>query len=213
MSILDEKYSEYFGFTGDDIAAMADYYGAKDKLHEIKEWYDDYLFGNIEVYNPWSVISYFNNNCKPKAFWSRTSRNEIIGQLIQSSNAGLQESLSLLLQGKRVESIIDTDIIYPEINGDPDTIYSFLLVAGYLRVKSVVSEFHDNPICSLEIPNREIKSVFQKEILDHYNTLFTGLILRNFEVSLLISHTSFGLNQVIGSQITQFLSYSYDVYT
>lgn len=183
-TILDDKYSEYFGFTSGEVADMAAYYEREDKLPEIKEWYDGYMYGNTEVYNPWSVISYFNNNCKPKAFWSRTSGNEIIGQMIQNSNAQMYESLSLLLQGKTVQAIIDTDIIYPEVNGDPDTIYSFLLVAGYLRVSGVISELNDNQICILNIPNREIKSVFQKEILDNYNTLFTGSLLRNFEAAL-----------------------------
>lgn len=188
-TILDDKYSEYFGFTADDVSDMAAYYGMTDKISEIKEWYDGYLFGNTEIYNPWSVISYFNNNCKPKAFWSRTSGNEIIGQLIRNSNAEMYESLSLLLQGKEVQSIIDTDIIYPEVNGEPDTIYSFLLVAGYLRVSDVISEFNDNPICSLKIPNREITSVFHKEILDNSGTLFKGSLLRNFETSLRTGNT------------------------
>lgn len=183
-TILDEKYSEYFGFTSEEVSDMAAYYGVEEKITEIKEWYDGYLFGNHEIYNPWSVISYFNNNCKPKAFWSRTSSNEIIGELINLSSSKMHESLALLLQGEEVQSIIDTDIIYPEVNGDPDTIYSFLLVAGYLRVTDVISELGDNPICSLRLPNREIRCVFQKEILDNYNMLFTGSILRNFEVSL-----------------------------
>ena len=189
-TILDDKYSEYFGFTVNDISNMAAYYGMAEKLSEIKEWYDGYLFGNTEIYNPWSVINYFNNNCKPKAFWSRTSGNEIIGELIRSSDKEVYESLSLLLQGKEVQSIINTDIIYPVVNADSDTIYSFLLVAGYLRATSVISEFNDNPICSLKLPNREIKSVFQKEILDNYNTLFNGSLLRDFELALRTGDTT-----------------------
>ena len=175
-TILDDKYSEYFGFTVNDISNMAAYYGMAEKLSEIKEWYDGYLFGNTEIYNPWSVINYFNNNCKPKAFWSRTSGNEIIGELIRSSDKEVYESLSLLLQGKEVQSIINTDIIYPEVNADSDTIYSFLLVAGYLRATNVISEFNDNPICSLKLPNREIKSVF------HSDSYF-GFVLLNQEKS------------------------------
>ena len=189
-TILDDKYSEYFGFTVNDISNMAAYYGMAEKLSEIKEWYDGYLFGNTEIYNPWSVINYFNNNCKPKAFWSRTSGNEIIGELIRSSDKEVYESLSLLLQGKEVQSIINTDIIYPDVNADSDTIYSFLLVSGYLRATSVISEFNDNPICSLKLPNREIKSVFQKEILDNYNTLFNGSLLRDFELALRTGDTT-----------------------
>ena len=183
-TILDDKYTAYFGFTKNDVEEMASYYGMKEKLPEIKEWYDGYLFGNTEIYNPWSVINYFSNDCKPKAFWSRTSGNEIIGQLIKNANKELYDSLSLLLQGADVQAIIDTDIIYPEVTGDPDTIYSFLLVAGYLRVTGFVSELHDNPICTLSLPNREIKNVFQKEILDNYGSFFTGSILRNFEAAL-----------------------------
>ena len=178
-TILDDKYSEYFGFTVNDISNMAAYYGMAEKLSEIKEWYDGYLFGNTEIYNPWSVINYFNNNCKPKAFWSRTSGNEIIGELVRSSDKEVYESLSLLLQGKEVQSIINTDIIYPEVNADSDTIYSFLLVAGYLRATSVISEFNDNPICSLKLPNREIKSVFQQVIL-----LFSLTLCKNISCSL-----------------------------
>ena len=188
-TILDEKYSSYFGFTSDDVSEMAAYYGMKEKLPEIKEWYDGYLFGNNEIYNPWSVISYINNNCKPKAFWSRTSGNEIIGQLIQNADSEIYENLTLLLQGKEIQSIIDTDIIYPEINGNSDTIYSFLLVSGYLRVTRIISELNDNPICSVTIPNREIRSIFQKEILDQYTSLFTGSILRNFESALRTGNT------------------------
>ena len=188
-TILDEKYSSYFGFTSDDVSEMAAYYGMKEKLPEIKEWYDGYLFGNNEIYNPWSVISYINNNCKPKAFWSRTSGNEIIGQLIQNADSEIYKNLTLLLQGKEIQSIIDTDIIYPEINGNSDTIYSFLLVSGYLRVTRIISELNDNPICSVTIPNREIRSIFQKEILDQYTSLFTGSILRDFESALRTGNT------------------------
>lgn len=189
-TILDDKYAEYFGFTGQEAAQMAAYYGVPEKLEQIREWYDGYVFGETEVYNPWSVINYFNNNCKPKAFWSRTSGNEIIGELIRGAGKELYQNLSLLLQGKEIQAIIDTDIIYPEVNSDPDIICSFLLVAGYLRVTSVISEWNDNPICSLAIPNREIKSVFRKEIIDSYNQLFSGSVLRNFEVALRTGDTA-----------------------
>lgn len=183
-TILDEKYSSYFGFTPQEVQEMAVYYRKPEKVQEIKDWYDGYLFGRQEIYNPWSVINYFSNDCKPKAFWSRTSGNEIIGQMVRNSNDQIYENLTLLLQGKEVQAIVDTDIIYPEIDENSDAIYSFLLVSGYLRVTNVISEMNDTPICSLAIPNREIKSVFQKEIMDQNSKLFTGTILRNFELSL-----------------------------
>ena len=157
---------------------------AEEKLSEIKDWFDGYMFGHFEIYNPWSVISYFNNNCRPKAYWSRTSGNEMIGQLIRNANSEMYESLSYLMQGKEIQAVIETDIIYPEINDDPDMIYSFLLVAGYLRIKETISTINDNLICSLAMPNREIKSVFQKEILDSCRAVFSGSLLRNFELAI-----------------------------
>lgn len=183
-TILDDEYSKYFGFTEEEVSDMARYYGVSDRLSEIKEWYDGYMFGNTGIYNPWSVINYFNNKCVPKAFWSRTSGNEIIGELFNGADNTFADNLLGLLQGNTVQAIVDTDIIYPEINGDIDTIYSFLLVAGYMRVSEHIGSLYDNPICALSIPNYEIKSVFQKEIIDRYNGIFTGALLRNFEESI-----------------------------
>lgn len=183
-TILDNEYSQYFGFTGSEVADMAEYYGVSDRFTQIKEWYDGYLFGDTHIYNPWSVINYFNNKCIPKAFWSRTSGNEIIGELFNNTDDTLAGNLAKLLQGDTIQAIIDTDIIYPEINGDADTIYSFLLVAGYLRVTEHIGSLYDNQICALSIPNYEIKSVFQKEIIDKYNGVFTGVLLRSFEEAI-----------------------------
>ena len=195
-TILDEKYSQYFGFTSEEVSDMAAYYGKKERIPEIQNWYDGYLFGNTEVYNPWSVISYFNNNCTPKAFWSRTSSNEMIGRMIRTAASETYESLAALMQGAEVQALIDTDIIYPEVSGDPDMIYSFLLVAGYLRVTDIVGTINDNPICSLAIPNQEIKSVFQKEILSTYSAAFTGSLLRDFEAAIRTGDSAFSGKKV-----------------
>ena len=166
-TILDEKYSEYFGFTGRDVEEMAGYYGREDKLGEIGTWYDGYMFGRSEIYNPWSVISYFNNDCVPKAFWSRTSSNDMILDIIRGGEPQMQDALMKLLQDEPVKAVIDTDIIYPEIKSSEDTIYSFLLMTGYLKVEDVLDTLDDRPVCDLLIPNREIKGVFKKEILDN----------------------------------------------
>ena len=173
-TILDEKYASYFGFTDDEVLAITDYYGKSGSVEEIRKWYDGYLSGRQEIYNPWSVLNYFANACRAKAFWSRTSSNDVIGQLIENGNQELYISLEALLRGEEIQAVIDTDIIYPEIGGEPDTIYSFLLMAGYLKVTGTISEIYDHPICSLKIPNLEIKSVFQKEVLGNrrWNRIF-----------------------------------------
>lgn len=183
-SILDEKYDEYFGFTEDEVQEMADYYGKADKMGEIRYWYDGYRFGRREIYNPWSVVSYFNNDCKAKAFWSRTSENDVISDLLHHGSKEMSESLKNLLQDKEVRTEIDTDIIYPEIEGNLDSVYSFLLVAGYLKISSYIAEMDDRQFCGLLIPNKEIKTVFRKEILENLSMLFSQPIVRNCQLAL-----------------------------
>lgn len=164
-SILDDKYSEYFGFTVDEIKEMAEYYGATDKYNDICEWYDGYRFGHRDIFNPWSVINYFYNNCFPKAYWQSTGDNSIIRQIVAEADDETAENLHKLMQGETVSSYIDTSVIYPEIKSNPTTIYSFLLAAGYLKTMNR-DELHDgNYICDIAIPNREISFVYEKEIL------------------------------------------------
>ena len=84
-SILDDSYSEYFGFTTEEVKEILHYYGKEDKYQEICSWYDGYRFGNTEIFNPWSVINYITDQCFPKAFWQSTGSNEIIGEIIATS--------------------------------------------------------------------------------------------------------------------------------
>ncbi len=188
-TILDEKYSEYFGFTTSEVEKMAKYYNHKNKIKEMKDWYDGYLFGKLEIYNPWSIINYFNNDCTPKAFWSRTSSNDMILDIIQNSNEELKESLTRLLQQNPVHAVVNADIIYPEIRTSEDAIYSFLLMTGYLKIEKVINTLDDNPICNLLIPNKEIKQVFKKEILDHLSKNMNQSIIRNFQLALKTNNT------------------------
>ena len=122
-SILDERYSKYFGFTSSEVHEMADYYHASDKYQELCEWYDGYLFGNTEIFNPWSVIGYFNNNCRPKAFWQSTGSNDIIREVLASATPDIMERLELLMKGESFVTHIDTGVIYPQIQNDPSSVW------------------------------------------------------------------------------------------
>lgn len=183
-TILDEKYSDYFGFDVQDVEEMAKYYGREDEFAEISEWYDGYRFGKTGIYNPWSVISYFNNDCKPKAFWSRTSSNDMILEIVRNGNQGMQNSLMKLMQDEPVKAVVDSDIIYPEIGTTEDTVYSFLLMTGYLKIAKEIGRIEDNPVCELLIPNKEIKGVFKKEILDNLSRNMSQSVIRNFQLAL-----------------------------
>ena len=164
-SILDNKYSEYFGFTSDEVREMAKYYKAKDKYEEICAWYDGYRFGKTEIFNPWSVINYFNNECEPRAFWQYTGSNEIIGEILNEATEDIYEKLNALLQGNSVLTYIDTGVIYPQIKKNPSSVYSFLLVAGYLKVVKAVTSSTGYFMCEVALPNKEISFVYNKEIL------------------------------------------------
>ena len=164
-SILETRYSEYFGFTRNEVRDMLSYYGREEKFDELCAWYDGYLFGQTEIFNPWSVINYMDENCFPKAFWQSTGSNRIIGTILEDASNEIKENLQILMQGKPISTYVDTAVIYPEIQNNPFTIYSFLLVAGYLKVVNA-NVLHDgNTLCEVAIPNKEIFYVYEKEIL------------------------------------------------
>jgi len=164
-SVLDNKYSEYFGFTADEVREMASCYGASDKFDEVCEWYDGYRFGKTDIFNPWSVVNYFSNDSEPRAFWLSTGSNDIIGEVIKEADEEICRKLTSLVNGDSFTTYIDTSVIYPQIKSNPSSIYSFLLVAGYLKaVKSSVSISGDF-MCEIALPNKEISLVYRKEIL------------------------------------------------
>ena len=170
-SILDERYSEYFGFTSDEVREMAEYYSASDKYQELCDWYDGYRFGNAEIFNPWSVIGYFNNNCRPKAFWQSTGSNDIIREVLASATPDIMERLELLMKGESFVTHIDTGVIYPQIQNDPSSVYSFLLVAGYLKAVSCDQSYGEDYMCEVALPNKEISFVYSKEILSQLENI------------------------------------------
>lgn len=169
-SVLTKRYSEYFGFTQEEIKTMTAYYDAEDKYSEICEWYDGYLFGKSEIFNPWSVINYFSNECEPGAYWQSTGSNEIIGDILTKATPEIMENLRKLLQGETVAAYIDTGVIYPEVIKNPQSIYSFLLMAGYLKIAETTLMPDGNYMYKVCIPNKEIALVYAKEILGRLKT-------------------------------------------
>lgn len=168
-SILDNNYSSYFGFTNEEVRDMLAYYDYEDKYQEICEWYDGYRFGNSEIFNPWSVINYISDQCFPKAFWQSTGSNDIIGEIIGTATPEINENLYKLFCGNTVTTYVDTSVIYPEVQNNPNSIYSFLLVAGYLKVAKIYPQNDGNYMCDVAIPNKEILYVYEKEVLNRTN--------------------------------------------
>lgn len=175
-SVMDEEYDSFFGFTESEVKAMLSYYGVSDKEEELKDWYDGYLFGSEEIYNPWSVINYISKGCLPQAYWVNTRKNEILDDVLRVATDDITERLYDLLQGERVVARIDQNVVYRSLAEDPANIYSLLLVAGYLKTPKKELQADGSYLCEVSIPNREIAAVYKSEILSHF--LQTGAITR-----------------------------------
>ena len=183
-TVLDEKYSKYFGFTVDEVNAMAAYYDQEAKLEDLREWYDGYRFGSTEIYNPWSVANYFYNNCQAKPYWTNTSDNEIIREIMVSLTPDIAENLFALLQGQTVQASLNMDVIYPRIADGTDTIFSFLLIAGYLKPVSDAVETEFGTFMELALPNKEIRRVYNTEILSWLRGTVDGNVMAELEKAL-----------------------------
>lgn len=177
-TILSTKYSSQFGFTEDEVKDMLLYYGLEGKTETIKKWYDGYLFGNTEIYNPWSIMNYVddliaNPNDFPKANWINTSSNSIIRSLIERSDEETKAIIERLIYDGTVETSISETVTYGDLTSVDECIWSFLLFTGYLRIDKVLYTGEDTgseAIYSLKIPNLEIKSCYKKIIMQYFDT-------------------------------------------
>ena len=167
-SITKNKFSQYFGFTQDEIKKLLSYYSLEQYTDTIKEWYDGYLFGRTEIYNPWSVLncvdSYLENDmitCEP--YWSNTSSNEIVKRLVEESNDRTKNTIEELINGTPVKAQIFEDVTYGTIDINSEYIWSFLLFTGYLKIISCET-IGKETYCEMVIPNAEIESIYKNTI-------------------------------------------------
>ena len=183
-SIFDYSGSHHFGFTPNEVDHLLNYYKLSNYKEEIKEWYDGYLFGDQEIYNPWSTLMYIKdktNNVKyqPTSYWANTSGNEIVMDYIQRGSPKLREEFELLVNGQTITKTIKPELTYREMD-DIDNIYSFLLLTGYLKIVKQI----DYNEYELIIPNREVLEIYKQSFLTFFshftrerkNTLYTYLV-------------------------------------
>lgn len=166
-SVLSEDYSDIFGFTGQDVARMAADLQREDKLPEIRAWYDGYSFGGSEIYNPWSVIMYFDAKCKPAPYWVNTSGNGIIKYMLDRLDGRGREDLQSLMDGNAISKQVQEGIIYEEIGSNADDLYTMLLTTGYLKCTSSQDSLLGTYM-DLQIPNLEILRLFTREIAQNF---------------------------------------------
>lgn len=175
-SVLRDKYSNVFGFTTEEVAKLAEDIGKPDVLPVLKQWYDGYRFGNSEIYNPLSVVSYIDNQCLPKPYWMNTSNNAILRELLSHADYLRIKALRGLLHDVPVSASLNEGVIYDQIGSDQSALYTMLLTTGYLTVAEDVPTSYDRYL--LRIPNEEIKRVYGMEIL---NTIAEGMDRDTFD--------------------------------
>ena len=172
ISVRSEDFTEGFGFTQEETEQMLIDYGLREKVEEVRDWYDGYLFGKTEIYNPWSVISYVdtcsvNPERFPEPYWSNTSSNSIIKELVYTSGDETKKELESLIDGGAIEKRIHEDITYDDIHQDEDNLWNFLFFTGYMRRVSEQIAGRDNYM-TMRIPNREIESIYARQISEWF---------------------------------------------
>lgn len=173
VSILNQNYAEYFGFVGEEVEQMLIDYGMEAKTEEVKKWYDGYLFGETEVYNPWSVINYVedareNRNYYPRPYWSNTSSNNIVHELIQRADNEAKQEIEQLIGGGTIEKPVHEDITYDDIYKTQDNLWNSLYFTGYLKKIKERQGESGTIYLTLSIPNKEILYIYENIISDWF---------------------------------------------
>lgn len=185
LSVADVRFDEYFGFTDQEVRKLLEYYHLSDKYQQVKEWYDGYQFGNVEVYCPWDVMNYCvtllaDPNAEPQNYWINTSSNEVVRRFIrESDNSGtIRREIEGLVAGECIIKELHQELTYEDMYQTVDNIWSVLFTTGYLtqRGKS------EGNIFRLAIPNREIRNIFTTQIMQLFreNVKKDGELLNRF---------------------------------
>ncbi len=175
ISILNKYYDEYFGFKPEEAKKILEDYNLEDKESTVKQWYDGYIFGDAEVYNPWSVIKYvkdlyIDRNEFPRSYWANTSSNSIVKSLIERADDDTKSEIEELIAGKIIEKPIHEDITYGDIDSSMDNLWNFLFFTGYLKKAWIKMNENNEIVAGLTIPNEEIRLIYKNTILNWFES-------------------------------------------
>lgn len=207
ISIRSGSFSEAFGFTEDETMRLLADYNLSDKADEVREWYDGYLFGEQEIYNPWSLTKYVYEHLSirsalPEPYWSNTSSNSIVKDLIWQADERTRKELDSLIDGGTIEKCIHEDITYADIYETEDNLWNFLFFTGYMKKKSERQEGEDI-LVTMQIPNLEIKSIYAGQI----RRWFEGIVRKTRRTALYQAIAERNTEQ-IGDYLTELLGQS-----
>lgn len=174
ISILDQRYSEHFGFTEPEVRQMMAYYEVESRFPVMKEWYDGYLFGNTEVYNPWSVINflydlYADIHAFPRPYWINTSSNDIIKDLILKADRETKGQIESLLEGEALDIQVHEEVTYQDMHSRGENLWNFLFFTGYLTKE--IEYFKERYIfLKVRIPNTEVLTIYENTIMNWFRS-------------------------------------------
>ena len=193
ITTTSSKYASSFGFTEKEVFTALEDAGLGDQKEKVKRWYDGFTFGTCtDIYNPWSIVSFINENGKYDTYWSNTSGNGLVNQLIQKGTPDIKQTMEDLLQGKGFEAEIDEKIVFDQLNGSADAVWSLLLATGYLKVLNVRTLDEDEEGIgeegdvwyTLAITNFEVRRMFRKMVKGWFKN-DTEVYYNEFMIALL----------------------------
>lgn len=176
LSIADERFDEYFGFTDKEVKELLEYYDVMDHYDTIKRWYDGYQFGNVEVYCPWDVLNHCDrirseSDVQPENYWINTSSNDAVKRFIrESANATTKREIERLVAGETITKEIHQELTYPEMYQTIDNIWSLLFTTGYLTQRGKA----EGRQIKLAIPNLEIRDIYVTQIMEFFKENVRG---------------------------------------
>ena len=181
-TILNKKYSEYFGLLESEVIEMLDYFGMKYKIEEVKEWYNGYLFGESEVYNPWSIVNYIDNG-EIKAYWANVSGNMLLENILDHARESVYDDLKRFTDGESIEKYISDGTTIKSLLSNDDEIWQLLLYSGYLTKAKNQDKESDSNIYNLKIPNKEIRKYFGNMFLNRFfgTEVKTNILIKALE--------------------------------
>ena len=165
--VLSKKYSDCFGFTLQDVQKLVQDSGYSEKMSEVQQWYDGYKFGNVEIYNPWSIINFVSNECEFKPYWINVSDNAILRDILAHIDKQRYDELKTLLKGNSVDVTLNENIIYSDLGSNHDALFMMLLHTGYLKAVNIRKIRSRVDVVTLKIPNCEIQQAYEQEILQY----------------------------------------------
>ena len=204
-SILDNIANECFGFTTKEVDQLLSDYQLSQSMNEVREWYDGYRFGDLEIYNPWSTLSYVKYRIRdvsfrPVSFWANTSSNSIVMQYIQSGDRRLRNEFEQLMNGQSIIKDIKAELTYREMD-NINNIYSFLLLTGYLKA---INDLGDHRY-ELVIPNREVYEIYRQSFMSYFRDYASAR--KNTLYQELISGNEASVNEVLNDILMRSISY------